>query len=44
VLRERAAVLCADAAEEMAGVRVDHRGRSCSTLAVPLWHGERSAA
>jgi transcriptional regulator with GAF, ATPase, and Fis domain len=39
VLRERAAVLVADAAEELAGSESIIAARIQSTLAVPLWHG-----
>ncbi len=39
VLRERAAVLFADAAEELSGSESIISARIRSTLAVPLWHG-----
>jgi Nif-specific regulatory protein len=40
VLAERAALLCANAAEELGGSESIMGGRIMSTLAVPLWHGE----
>jgi Nif-specific regulatory protein len=41
VLGERAAVLCADAAEELAGSESIMAGKIRSTIAVPLWHGDQ---
>ncbi|MBI4510783.1 MAG: sigma 54-interacting transcriptional regulator [Deltaproteobacteria bacterium] len=41
VLSQRAAVLVANAAEELGGSESIMGGRIMSTLAVPLWHGDK---